>query len=814
MARTRTKSRSTKSAKPPQAGLVVLPRNNQDFNNYYQFELTPERAKRILQAAAYGEPFEQHVLFDEMLETDTDLDNAYRTRLLALTGLEWELISSLQVGRAPANLTPSDERLAQEVLDYCLEVIDQIEGLDDMLRHTADSIGRSVAVGQFVWDTVEGDRRPIAAENVLGTQLRIDSADPMRLRIATEENYIGLAIDEFPAGQFLVRQPRSIGGSYFRGGLHRGAVVGHMVKRMGRKSWWFGIEKFGLPISVAKYDTIDEADKNNILAMLQSLGIARGGLFPKGCEFEFVQFDNKGEWPHERLLAYIDAGYAKHYLGQTLTTQIGQTGGAQAAATIHNEVRQDLRDSDRADEANDFRMQVLRPVVLYKFGDRGLRFVPHFRRIVEEPQDDKADMDTLKGAVNELGFPVPMRHVVDRFGLPVVEGTDLDAPLPGRKVAPSPFDAPLDVAANANRQGLRVIANRALDRLLSRRSPLASIGPWLVGAIIASQAVTERIVDALDVTLAPFNNVSLAENSTALPDDMTAALISTFERLPESEAHADMVELARQMTLATRLHGERYAQVKARARNTKGRDDNYVVVANADRIDFERLPFVEAIESLRDRVGLDPETFIKLNAEARSRAFRVAGVWDMDLLAVLHQNLLRTITNGETVRDFRLRVLPQMSDRAGWTGESPWHSDVVFFQNFAMAHAAGRFRQYDELDIGYWRFTAHGDTCEICKPEVGKIYRTTDTSRVPPLHFFCDCIDEVVFDHELKRGELRDSAGEANAELEKYRAQQSAFQFNVRQYGALEAIRIGKYPAEFQPAFRKLADSRRWEVSA
>ncbi|MCC6775988.1 MAG: DUF935 family protein, partial [Hyphomicrobiales bacterium] len=709
----------------------------------------------------------------------------------------------------PSKLTAADERLAQEVLDYCLEVVDQIEGLDALLCHTADSIGRSVAVGQFIWDTVEGQRRPVAAEGIAGTQLRIESSDPTQLRIVTEDDTVGIPISTYPAGQFLVRQPRSIGGSYFRGGLLRGAVVGHMAKRVGRKSWWFGIEKFGMPVSIAKYDTADEATKNNILSMISSLGVARGGLFPKGCEFEFATFDTKGEWPHERLLAYVDAGYAKLCLGQTLTTQIGETGGAMAAATVHNEVREDLRDDDRASEARDVREQLLRPVVLYKFGERAMRFIPHFRRIVEEPQDDVADMATLKGAVNDLGFPVPMRHVVDRFGLPVVEGTDLDAALPGRAIAPSPFDLPPDLSANSARRDLRIVANRALDKILSRRSTLASIGPWLVGAILASQSVTERSVDAFDAALVPFNNVALSVDAGSLPADMADALADVFGVIVAGDSHADMVELNRQLLLATRLHGERTTQLRAersRSRNVK--------TQNAESVDFAKLPFVEAIESLRDRVGLDPETFIQLDGHARSRAFRVAGVWEMDLLAVLHTNLLRTITNGETVRDFRLRVLPQMADRAGWTGESPWHADVVFYQNFAMAHAAGRFRQYEELDISYWRFRANGDSCEICKPEVGKVYRTTDTARIPPLHFNCDCIDEVVFGEELGAGELRESASTFNPALDRYRSKPSAFVFDVRQYGALEPLRINKYPAEFQPAFRRLADARGWEVSA
>ena len=795
-----TKTRSTKSKKPPEYGLAVAPRVSQDFGNYYQTELTPERAKRILRAAAYGEPFEQNILFDEMLETDTDLDNAYRTRLLGLTNLEWELVSALQVGRAPTNLTPADERLAQEVLDYCLEVITGIDGFTEMLCHCADSIGRSVAVGQFIWDTVEGQRRPIAAEAVLGTQLRIEAMEPTRLRIATDENQAGVAIDEFPAGQFLVRQPRSIGGSFFRGGLHRGSVVGHMIKRMARKSWWFGVEMFGLPISVAKYDTITEEDKTKILSMLKDLSIARGGLFPKGCEFEFVEFSQQGQWPQERLLQYIDAGYAKHYLGQTLTTQIGEAGGAQAAATIHNEVREDIRDDDRAAEARDVREQILRPLVLYKFGEAALRFIPHHRRIIEEPQDDAADMTTLKDAVNDLGFPVPMRHVVDRFGLPVVEGTDLDAPLPGRKSAPNPFDMPPELAAaTARRREIQLHAASLLDRITQRGSAVARLVPWIVAAVLASQAHTEEVFGRFSAALAPF------DDATAMSSDITVALGGAFERLPTD----DLQELARQSLLAAELFGRDLAIEQAR----RGRRRASASL-NAARIDFEKVPFVEAIESFRDRIGMDPETFIKLDAEARSRAWRVAGVWDMDLLAVLHTNLVQSFANGETVRDFRQRVLPLMGDAEGWTGETPWHADVVFLQNFKMATTAGSYRQFVDLDIRYYRIVGNGDSCPICAPEIGRIYPVSNPKRMDPFHFGCDCDHEPVFDDEVSPEEVSDPDAAPNEALAAERARENGFKFDVRQYAGIDPIPLAKYPTDYHAAFRRMAEARGLEVAA
>lgn len=234
----------------------------------------------------------------------------------------------------------------------------------------------------------------------------------------------------------------------------------------------------------------------------------------------------------------------------------------------------------------------------------------------------------------------------------------------------------------------------------------------------------------------------------------------------------------------------------------------------AERIDFERLPFIEAIESLRDRIGLNPEEFIALDREARSRAFRVAGVWNMDLLAAVHTNLLLSIKNGETARDFRLRVLPEMADREGWTGENPWHADVVFYQNFAMSHAAGRQRQYEEFEIPAWRFVATGDSCPICEPQVNHIFRVGDTARMPPLHFWCDCESEPVFEDEVdKAGALSSSAELKNTALEAEHERPSGFKWDVRQYGNLEPINLSKYSPDLREAFHRFALAGRLPIA-
>lgn len=818
-------SARNKAASAPDAGRVVMPRR-EDFTAAVNIDLTPEKVKRIIQAAMSGDPSEQNEYFDDALTRDGELRKAKATRLMALTGLDYEIVSASQVGRAGK----IDEAFADGVADYCRETLDAIDGYDDGLRHLAEGIARGAAVCEVEWDTVAGEggsaRRPVAIHPVRFSQLRGDMIDPARIRIAVEGNCKGIPIDEQPAGKFIAHTPDPIGAVPFRGGLLLPSMVAYLSKRMASNGWQIGLELFGMPMTIAKYgDGTNQQVKDVILSLIKTMGFNRGGLFPAGTDIQLVEAKATlpgGGFPHEKLVAYIDAGYSKLWLGQTLTTQMDSAGGSQAAATVHEGVRGDIRDDDARAEGRTQREQLLRPLVLYKFGERGLAVVPHFRRIVEEPRDDAATLAKLTGVVNDLGAKVPKRVIVEELGVPLCDDENLDDPIEGRAVSVDPFGfgggdpgaafgtqtAERKSAANAK---LHRAANSLFATLRQRRSRISALLPWMLIASLTSQAHTRDVVAAIDARIAQVEDEPGANIARAI-----GGLIDT---LPIE----DLAELQRQAVLASELRGRAEAKVRIErgTRNAeRGAIRNTRRVANA-AINFARLPFLEAIESLRDRLGLTPEQFERLDAQARSRAFRIAGVTNMQLLADAHRELIAALEQGETARDFRLRALAVkpppgevgFAERNGWTGESPWHANLVQFQNTAMAYAAGSVRQLDEAGVPAWRFINNGESCPICETEIGKVYRMSDTDRIPPLHFGCDCDHEPVFDEELGGAELNDSAREPNTALNKSREPAGGFKFDVRQYGNLEPIDLGRYPPELREAFERFAVQRGWRLA-
>jgi len=781
---------------PPRPGEVIeFSRDTDEVADLIIGDITPQRAKSVLQTAAHGDPAEQYELFDTMLESDGHLESVWGTRLRGLTGLDWELVPANEVGKSPR----IDEQLAQDAQAYCAEVIGEIEGWEEGLCHLAEAIGRCTSVLEPIWDRTPDGPRPVAIKTIPFTALRLDPSDRRRLRISTSDNYQGVAIDEFAPGQFIVHTPVSRGGNRFRGGLLRGAVLGFMVKRFGRKWWFTCLELFGMPFTIGKYPTDGTGDatvKNQMLTMIRDMGVSRGGVFPVGSEIELVELQHRGQWPHERMVKYVDAEYSKEFLGQTLTTEIGETGGSNAAAQTHDEVREDLRDDDIRREGATIRSQLLVPLVVYKFGEEARGAAPFFRRVVEEARDLKVMGDLAALAVNQLGASVPARFVPDELGIPITDDVDLDSALPGQRSGFGPFTAP---QSNGRcHHDLDVQANRALGEIVgNRRTAVGKLAAWVFAAVLASHAHTRTVIGEVTAMVERVGELQVAQRE----------LPALFDQLPTDE----MFELERQFLLAANLAGRIHTrqQMLANKRIVAASARNVRRLALAE-IFFDRLPFERAIAAFRERLDLDPEEFEALEAEARSRAWRIAGVWDMRLLAMAHGALAESMTAGETSRDFRLR-LPELAEQKGWFGENPWHADLVHFQNMAMSHAAGRFSEYGEFGVHYWRFVANGESCPICEPQIGKVFAMGDRDRFPPLHFWCNCEDEPVFDEEFSPNELAHSGSLPNTALSASRVGPSGFNWDVMQYANLEPVDLAAFPPEFRGRFLEFGRPLGWE---
>jgi phage gp29-like protein len=403
----------------PRPGQIVRASPQDTWRDYVADGLTPGRLGSILKAADAGDLQAAMDLYEQMEEKDSHLFSVASTRRLAVTGLPWQVISAADV------IDGIDRPLADEAAHYCREVLIRLEDFEEALQHLSLALGRNVAAAELVWD-LQGDRhRLVGVVPVPFGRLHAD--DLGRLRIAMNQDPAQEA-GSLPANKFIVHMPQAMSGHPARGGLLRVTAMAFLGKHYALKDWLVFSEVFGMPVRIARYEPqASPAEKRELLEMLKNLGADAVGIFSKAVDLEIKEtIKPAGSTPYETLCNFLNREISKAWLGQTLTTDTAGSTGTFSTASIHERVREDLRDDDIRKEGRTIRRHLLRPLVQLKFGLAVP--VPFFRRSLEAPRDIEGLARVLTVAINQLGLKVPARWAHDALGIPASESGEASVP--------------------------------------------------------------------------------------------------------------------------------------------------------------------------------------------------------------------------------------------------------------------------------------------------------------------------------------------------------------------------------------------------
>lgn len=436
------------------AGRRWHPRLQDVLGGVYPRAHTPASVKSLLRSAADGFPFRQNDFIDEMLESGDPVAGVWAQRKHALIGDDWDIVPATEVSKSPR----LDAALAQSVADDVRAKLSQIDNFGGFLADQADAVGYSYAVAEIVWLFENGEHRPSQIISVNRNSITADPGEPWRLRVATTEaGGRGELLDDHP-NKWVVHIPNPIGGLPFRGGVLRGCIVYHMIRRYGFQWMTSFTELFGTPFRVGKYPiNASSTEKDELLAMLRDFGNAAYGIFAEGTGVEFVEASKSGDaLPHKTLIDMIDDWCKIRIVGQTLTTDVGTDtgGGSFALGKVQKGVRDDLIASDRVAEANTIRQQLLKPIVaLSRFGPTAP--VPYFVRRSATRQDLDLAGRTLSVAVNDLGMNVSLEFAHELLEIPLTNTDKLNpaATLPGRPGTGAPAPVPPPSAPPASVEG-------------------------------------------------------------------------------------------------------------------------------------------------------------------------------------------------------------------------------------------------------------------------------------------------------------------------------------------------------------------------
>lgn len=169
--------------------------------------------------------------------------------------------------------------------------------------------------------------------------------------------------------------------------------------------------------------------------------------------------------------------------------------------------------------------------------------------------------------------------------------------------------------------------------------------------------------------------------------------------------------------------------------------------------------FQEALNFLEKKVTVDYKTFKEIREKYQNLAFSVKGYTEMEVLNEFLEALKDAVREGSTKEAFRERMNTFLEDN-GYTGLTPYHSDLIFRQNMQTAYNAGHYEQMTDPGVmerrKYWQYQTAGDGKVREEHAVmdGRVYPADSgiwDIWFPPNGFGCRCTVVSLTPEQVKR---------------------------------------------------------------
>ena len=361
--------------------------------------LTPERLAHILRASITGSPRLYLELAEDMEERYFQYGSVLSTRKRAVKGLEFT------VEAAGSSKADQDEaELVREVIEsaaFRLSVIDIL-----------DAIGKGFSATEIIWDTKARPWKPLDFKFRDPRFFEFDRVDPEKLLLIGDSG----GLEQLRPNSWIVHRAKAKSGLTIRGGLARPAAWLYFFQSFTLKDWAIFAEAYGQPLRLGKFDPgASPEDKKVLLEAVHSIGSDFAAVIPQAMAIEFVKAQISDSTDlYERRADWLDRQCSKVVLGQTGTTD-SSNGSGYAQAKVHDDVREDIVDSDAEQLADTINQQLVVPLVDFNF----TRKRDGYPKVVigrPEEEDVKAWVDNVVKVV-PLGVPVTIGEVQKKVGI-------------------------------------------------------------------------------------------------------------------------------------------------------------------------------------------------------------------------------------------------------------------------------------------------------------------------------------------------------------------------------------------------------------
>lgn len=660
-----------------------------DFVYGYIYGHRMENIDPVLRTESAGKGIK---LYDEIAR-DAHAGSVIQQRINAVIGKEWEITpaaSPSRIGRTPAK---SQE---QKIADFVSSVLEGCN-FDQARQELLQAVLYGFYAAEIIWSASDDG---IRIKKIIGKHPRRFIFSPEReLRLLTTDNMI--EGEPLPDRKFIVLAYGDTDNPYGRG-LGQSIWWPVWFKKHGVKFWMVFLEKFGMPTVKASYEGSLSADqKTALLDAIDAIQTETGIVVPSSTNVEFMEATRAGAVSYMDCCDFMDRQISKRVLGQTLTTEIGQTGGANAAAQTHNDVRQEIIEADADLLDSCLNETLIRWIVDYNFP--GVAAYPKIKTFAAPKPDLKQQSEIDRMLTVDIGLPMAKSYFYDTYGIPAPEEgeetVNVQRPDPFANVG-KPIEqdgrAFADAGVKKNTEMNRAITGQnAVDALADRK-------------ISESTPIFENYITEITNYL----------SGVATLEEAGENLVSLFDRLDPHHLSASL------------------------------RD----ALMEADRLGSQSAGnFAEAVWGLGTPFREQVDFF-------NARALTISGISKADLLAEVKDCIMESIKTGSTLEEFRTQAADML--KQNYSQINPRRIDTIYRTNMQASYQAARYRQMTDPAVmearPFWRYVSvqDGHTRRAHAAMNGKIFRCDDPiwqTWYPPNGFNCRCTVVTVSREEMKR---------------------------------------------------------------
>ena len=332
-------------------------------------------------------------VYREMI--DAHLDAVKNKRFASITSRAWTIDGS-----------KGDQKKAKFVEEYLWNI-----DLRNVISQMLEAIGFGYAVHEIVWNTVQTDLGtlilPTAIKDRKQEWFKFDSDS--KLLLQTNDG----SRREMPERKFLVTRNRPTTANPYGNAVYSRCFWPLAFKKGGLKFWMLFVEKYGMPKAIGKMPpTATEKEQQNFLKMLAGLVRDAVAVIPQTGSVELLEAGAANANPHKAIVDWADQAMSKAWLGETLTTEQTSSGGTQAMATVHNDVRADLALDDAAMIESSIN-QLIRWI--YEINWPNEKEIPWMNIILpEDLQEARLNRDIK---LTQLGVKFNAQYITDVYGI-------------------------------------------------------------------------------------------------------------------------------------------------------------------------------------------------------------------------------------------------------------------------------------------------------------------------------------------------------------------------------------------------------------